>query len=211
MTRKLSDLLPDEWRSALSSSRRLFEVVHRSDAPFSKVLVGFGLPVLLGLAFYMAVRPTLSAFAISASMTVIGLMAGFLMNLMLSTGKVDSLEDVDYDTSTLVIDKLRHLLWSLTLTFLSYVATLAVGIALIAETASRTPEPSSPETILSQVFTALFVGGLVLVFVRSFFLPLQIVELHQFQFDELLQSKKKAKTKSLQERRKAARKSLSDE
>lgn len=201
MSYRYDDFVPDEWRSALRSGHRLFGIIHKTRAPVKKHLVGFGLPLALGVIYYVFVRPTFSAFAISASMTVIGLLAGFLINLMLTLGKSDTLESVDYATSRLVIDRLRYLLWSLTATFLSYVATLAVGIALLAMTVPAGKTEPAPVPI----FTALFVSGLMLVFIRSVFLPLQIVELHQLQFDQILRAKQRRQEQDLASRRQEAK------
>lgn len=170
--------IPDELQSALAAARELQRVVSRTSHPIIKLLVSTALPFAAGCGVHLMLNPTLQGDFYSTAITVLGILSGFLMSLMLFSGRLSGAESLNYESSQLYRNKILYLLWSQTITLVIYILTAFLCMLWFAVAKEYQP-----------VVSVLVSGGLATSMVRSLLLPYQLVDMHKFSLDILVKSK----------------------
>ena len=188
------DLVPDEW----STAGQTLSAINSAGGPFAQggfqSLLGVTLPCLAGATIGWFFLPALSVEAegvTSIAMAVMGallafggLIVGFVVNLMLVTGKIERPDGMSYELMLGFSSRLRYLLASQATTLFASLLMSALAIAWMLSRACGASALSLHiiGTVLS-AFTAL-------VFLRMFLLPLQIYELHEASIGDALEKKR---------------------
>lgn len=187
---RVRDYIPDDWQSAELAGRQMRAIVSRTTHARTKVFIGLVAPFAAGAVLGLFCKEDVNAQLIDISMTTLGILAGFLMSLMLFTGRITGSESLDLDSACEFKAKILYLLWSQSLTFMAYLVTLILGIAwLLSESSDR----------INEVFAVLYAGGLATCFVRSALLPYQLFDMHTFSLDALITQKRGELKQSIHE------------
>lgn len=183
----LKDLLiPDEWQSAPALIRSMVSVVGETSHAVTKHIAGMLLPFFLGflIGSYLPLIDTVEAGKlVRGILTVAGILAGFMVTLMVFTGRTEKTDLLDYESAKKYRNKVIYLLWSQTLTLFANVATVIAAIIWFYVTTI-----CDDSQVLVTLTSTLF-GFLAIALSRSILLPLQIFELHQFTLDFMVEEK----------------------
>lgn len=186
------DYIPDEWQSAAAAARDIRELVSRTTHAWFKVVVGVGVPYAVGISLAILVVPAVSGDFVTAAIAVLGILSGFLMSLMLFTGRLAGSEALTFEQAQQFRDKVLYLLWSESVTLLNYVMTL--GLAALWYIATGSGAGSIPFIV-----EVLFLGGLFVSVLRSAALPYQVIEMHAFSLNALVDSKRREREERLRQ------------
>ena len=170
------DWLPDEWIASIYAGAELRSAAFETSRPWRKFFVGFILPVALGaVAGYIA--PVPGAFAVGATMAFLGVMIGFILNLMLATGRVLDVNGLEVHEFDLIYDRVQHMFWSQTATLSVLIISVGSGglLLLLAKHAPVADQHS--------VWTVLFFGTVLCSLIRTLILPFQLVDVHKVGFE----------------------------
>jgi len=190
----IRDYFPDEWLAAFEASSNLKKTAKKTPHAVFKLFIGVLFPFLGGsiAAFFLQLR--VSENFVVGAITTIGILLGFSMSLMLFTGRGSGAESLNYDEAKVYRDKIIYLLWSQSLTLISYTMTLALGIILLLIGVDKV---SLAETIA----LSMFIGALILCFVRTAMLPYQLIDMHTFNLKMLVETKQKQLKKELEKQK----------
>lgn len=175
------DWFPDEWRSAWSSAKRIKNLVNQTSHARTKILASVFLPLVIGSVIAILVSPTFTDGFVRAVMTVIAILAGFVMNMILTTGKTDMFQYLDLNEAIKIRDKLKFLIWSQIMTLTIYFLTEVFAVIWFYV--------KGGDGLFEQTIAVLFVGGIVASLFRSLLLPYQIYEVHDFALDATIKHK----------------------
>ena len=186
----LKNYIPDEWQSAFSAAKDVHRVAAKTSHASFKASISLLFPFALGFATTYIIKPSLKLGFITAGMATVGVLFGFLMSLMLFTGKLSGADYLSYEASNRYKDKILYLLWSQTLTLMAYVFTLFVGTFcfLFADSSELVPIG----------FASFFIGGIFACFFRSAILPYQLIDMHNFNLTMLTNHKKAERENRIQ-------------
>jgi uncharacterized membrane protein YfcA len=198
---KLRDwLVPDEMQSAASAAHQMLRVVTNTSHFWLKQIFAALVPLLLGgyLGWWLAncmtpdqVKSTKDV--ITAIMTLVSVLAGFMVTLMLFTGRTSGADTLSVEQASAYVEKITYLLFSQALTLVVHVACVLAGLAwLVAQNVS------SDTTVINVLF-AVCTGFLSLSLVRTLLLPFQIYEVHHFELAAMVDEKQRAFMASIRE------------
>lgn len=197
-------LLPDEFQSASSAGARLFSAANRTShfwlKQFTGLVVPFGIGVAAGsLILDRLIKPEeLEDFreVVVGVLTFVSVLAGFMVTLMLFTGRTEGSRSLTARQVPAYIEKVTYLLFSQALTLCVHIASAASSLVWLLFNAV-----GGQGVAITILFFVTF-GLLVLSMVRSLLLPFQIYEVHQFEFEALLENKLNERDKELEGQRK---------
>lgn len=172
-------ILPPEWSNAFATLKVMNGAAPRT--PVGAAAFGWLAPFLVGAvgSYFFAIRlaeparvGTLLAI-LAAVLAFGGLLVGFLVTLMLFTGRLHSLDGMKLEVVKGYAARVRYLLASqasslgsaLVMSLLSVIAMLLAGV-------------EAPQVSTALMSAATF-GFFTVCAVRSLLLPMQIYELHQ--------------------------------
>jgi hypothetical protein len=187
-------LWPDEWLAALGAGSDLFGVSKKTSNGVLKIAISLAAPFAFGCAVYylidryvFSIADKLDADVLRAVMTVVAILAGFMITTILFTGRPNGLASLDSHELRDVRDKVSYLVLSQCLTLASHVACVLFCLVSISVFNGAACLP-------------LWVGGVLAGFVmnslvRASILPLQIWEVHAFALDVEISERIKAEKK----------------
>lgn len=181
--------VPVEWRTLLSmlnaweAESARFEILRR-------FALGFVFPFLLGSVpsyFFMSRLLGASEQLLLALMAAFiafgGIVAGFVVTLMLFTGRIDNSESMSYEAAKGFSVRLKFLLASQAATlFASLMLCFASSVWIIVRGMNL-------NHWVIEIFWVFVFGFMMLCLVRMLALPMQIFEMHESWLDALLESK----------------------
>lgn len=195
---KLKDwIVPDEFQSGAFAATQMLRMVKQTSHFWLKQAFALVVPVCVGYLISHVVisvgatgkAPDFKDF-ISNCLTISSVLAGFIVTLMLFTGKTDGAKSLTIDQAPIYIQKVTYLLFSQCLSLNIYILCMLCCLAWLCMNGLNTPSE-----ILTQVFK-LCCGLMTACVVRTLLLPLQIYEVHQFElqgfYDEKLEEYRKS-------------------
>ncbi|MNR26819.1 hypothetical protein D3C85_1440550 [compost metagenome] len=127
-------------------------------------------------------------------MTFISVLAGFMVTLMLFTGRSGGAKQLTVDQAPLYVEKITYLLFS-------QAVTLAVHIVCILGCLAWLIVQSHGDgALMGQWLFVATIGLLLLSMFRTLLLPFQIYEVHHFELTAMVEEKNEEFRKALRER-----------
>jgi hypothetical protein len=196
-------IVPDEVQSASNAAANLFSVASRTSHFWLKQFVGLAVPFGLGLALAALVvnrllKPEeMEDFkqVMVGMLTFVSVLAGFMVTLMLFTGRTDGTKLLSARQARPYVDKVTYLLFAQAVTLALHIGCAAA--CLVWMLLDAIGAASEAVTWMFYLAFGLLVGSMA----RSLLLPLQIYELHQFEFEAFLDEKNKEQDRRLAEER----------
>lgn len=190
-------LLPDEWLAAVDAGGDLLGVSRKTSYGALKLIISVVVPVLIGsMVFYLVDRWVLNVSsrideeAVRAVVTVVAILAGFMITTILFTGRPNGLSSLTSHELRDVRDKVSYLVLSQCLTLASHVACVLFCLACIAAFESSSFPLWVGVTISGLLFNSIL---------RASILPLQIWEVHAFAIDVEISERMKSERKLIEE------------
>jgi hypothetical protein len=175
-------LVPDSWLTAWQSMCQLRRAARSSAYAWTKMLVGSTPFVITMLVVTTHIDHVLSENFYVSVITVCGIVAGFLMSLMLATGRPPSAE-MDIHDARKIRERIIYLLWGHTLTLSAFIITMILAIVALILTPPDAAGPGVAENVKLSI-QALCLSLLATGVLRALFLlPYQMFELQEFQLD----------------------------
>lgn len=119
---------------------------------------------------------------VASALTALSILAGFLMSVLLFTGNVDILSQLDHNAVSHVAERLSALLRFQSKTFFVYMLSIFICLVWFL----------TPNGMIRTGVETLALTSIVYSLLRSLLLPLQLYELHSFRFKNVVQDRKKA-------------------
>lgn len=145
---------------------------------------------MIGVGIGIWLVPHLDSHAIevlvTGTLTLVGVLAGFIVTLMLFTGRRDGTVDLELEQAREYAAKVIYLIWSQTVTLCCLIVTAITAIAWLV---ANNIESSS---VVQLALASCVIGGLVLSLLRIVLLPMQIYELHSFDLGAMIAEKEAA-------------------
>lgn len=194
-------LVPDEVQSSASATLKMFRAVSKARNFWSKQIFAFLAPVLIGVFISYFVVPDISIFkdkgtlkdVITNIMTFGSVLAGFVVTLMLFTGRTDGANSLSVDQANDYISKVKYLIFSQILTLIVYLSCILTCLWwLVCYGLEFAP-------VYLNFSWHLTAGLLLLSVLRTVLLPLQIYEVHDFELQTLHDEKTDDYEKSVRE------------
>lgn len=188
----LSTLIPDEWRSAGATLREMFSEVNLARS-WVKHLIGFlavwSSGAIIGGLVWQGLYLQLVTGGVGgvdgwlkATMTMTSVLAGFMITLMLFTGKTEAWKTLSLEQAQLFSQKATYLLLSQFVTLLNHIIVIVTCVVwFLAAAQGRALETMPVVVALS--------GFLLVSLFRTLLVPLQIAELHRFALTAMLADK----------------------
>lgn len=191
----LKQLIPDEWLAALDSRKSLIEVSSSTSYGKTKQFISIFIPALIGAILGYYILDYIDQNFVSSVMNAAGILAGFVITLMLFTGRVFGTESLDYESAVIYQDKITYLLWSQLTTFFSLLITVGTSIlwAIVSNDVGKDSSNFWP-----YIVNIILISFMTLSALRTFLLPFQIYELHKFSLDQLVKQKRDEVNSSVQ-------------
>lgn len=192
----LSRWLPDDWRTAAATLDAMNHTAGDRRRAYPHSMLGFGVPFVSGAVFlgYFTdalahTTPTVPMGVMAALLAFSGLLVGFVVTLMLFTGRLQSPDDLGYEMAVAYATRIKYLLASQAKTLFSalLMAVLATVWMLLYAT--------QPPLVALQVVGGALGGFGAVCLCRMMLLPMQIFELHEDALDRLVEAKRKATIK----------------
>jgi hypothetical protein len=196
MKRVLS-FIPDEWISAGRAFRLMWIESARTPHATAKTLIGIAIPFAAGASVQLISKVSVSVDFVQGVLTVVGVLAGFVVTLMLFTGGTSGTEKLNHDQTRRYASKTYYLLFSQTVTLACYLASLVLGSAWLFTNTGATHGTA-------HAYVAPFLCGSVgLALARTILLPAQIFERHHFAIETTVEMKATEEHEKLEEAQKA--------
>jgi hypothetical protein len=184
-------IVPDEVQSASAAAAGLFSVASRTSHFWLKQFVGLVVPFGLGMSLAVLLVDRLlqpeemeSIKQVMVGMlTFVSVLAGFMVTLMLFTGRTQGSSLLSEREARPYVDKVTYLLFAQAITL-----ALHIGCAAICLVWMLLDAVDAGSAAMTWLFYVAF-GLLVSSMARSLLLPLQIYELHQFELQAFLDQK----------------------
>lgn len=135
--------------------------------------------------FWASGTPGLLAVAAGA-LTYAAILIGFVVNLMLFSGKIGRHADYKLEELAIVVERVRYLLYSQLVTMFSAIGLSAVSLITILALAVGV------DALSAKILVSASAGFALICILRTAILPLQIYELHEASFISALSRNKKA-------------------
>lgn len=189
-------MLPHDWKSAWSTFSALHADVREHGDKISSFLLSLLLPFAIGVGISLYLLPDALAdipndketivSAASGILAFTGILVGFLVTLILFTGRLSYPDNTRIEELQFYVDRTRYLLYSQTVTLFAAILATALVIVwcvLVTGEANKT-------TLLVIGHT---IGGFTCVsLIRTLLLPLQIYEMHISWMDAMLEARREA-------------------
>lgn len=187
---EMAAFVPDEWRTANATLKAMNRVAGPLGSSYPRSLVAFAVPFVLGAVPAAFAMPVLArcdettAMAIMAALLAFGgLLVGFVVTLMLFTGRLDNPGRLTYEQTEAYAVRLKYLLASQAMTLFAALILSTLSLVWMAMYAVRLPVPS---LVVVGVTLCGFAGVCLM---RMFLLPMQIFELHEESLDAAVEQK----------------------
>lgn len=198
---KLRDLLvPDEIQSAAEAASDMLGVVRQTSHFWLKQAFAAFVPLLLGyaLGIWLIDTSTLAKLTaikdiVAAVLTLASVLAGFMVTLMLFTGRTSGTKVLTADQAPAYVEKIIYLLFSQALTLIVHILCILVCVGWLV-----VYSVSASSSVTATLF-ALAAGFLTLSLFRTLLLPFQIYEVHQFELSAMVEEKNRQFMKELEE------------
>lgn len=191
-------IMPDEVQSASAAAAGMLEVVTQTSHFWLKQFFAAAIPFLIGGWLGCWIERIISEAEIEffrsvmvAVMTLASVLAGFIVTLMLFTGRSTGAESLRVDDVGDYVLKVKYLLFSQVYTLIVHLLVV-VGCVfwMVADLASS-------EWFWPRVALSLTSGLFLLSLIRTLLLPFQIYEIHEFELDSVLLEKQRQAQKEL--------------
>lgn len=192
--------LPDDWISAWRVFAQMRSIASRTRHAKTKHVVGVGLPFLIGAIGGFPFRDSISVDFIQGYLTVLGVLAGFVVTLMLFTGSGEGTDVLNHHSAERYAEKILYLLFSQTVTLICYLVAIALGACWLFSNKA----PAAAHHPAYHAIAPFVLGAGVLALVRTMLLPAQIYERHEFVMSALIDRKREEHNKAVR----AAKESL---
>jgi len=186
----MPELMPEEWRTAASTLKAMNHVAGPLGHSYPRSLVAFVSPFVLaavpawfGMRVLAVSSETIAMSVMAALLAFGGLLLGFVVTLMLFTGRLDSPARLTYEQTVAYAARLKYLLASQAMTL--FAALMLAVLALVWMVMYAAKLPVSSLVIVGMALSG-FAGVCV---VRMFLLPMQIFELHEESLDAAVEQK----------------------
>lgn len=194
-------LVPDEVQSSASATLNMFRTVSKARNFWSKQIFAFLAPVLFGVTISYLVVPDISVFEdkstlkdiITNIMTFGSVLAGFVVTLMLFTGRTEGANSLSVDQANGYISKVKYLIFSQILTLVVYLACILTCLWWLVCYGLGFAH------VYLNFSWHLAAGLLLLSVFRTVLLPLQIYEVHDFELQTLHDEKADDYERSIRE------------
>lgn len=193
-------MLPHDIKSAFATLKHLRTHVGKHQEARAQLLFACALLALGSLLTWVLIPavPDVTKEGVSSSLLAVAagalayaaILIGFVVNLMLFSGRIENPESYSPEELGLIIGRLRYLLYSQTVTLFA-----AIGLSAMTLLGSLVVAAGIERLAIGPI---LFLSGgfAFLCIVRTALLPLQIYELHEASFDSIaVLSRKRAKAK----------------
>ncbi len=174
---------PDDWLAASDSASHLKGEILRTPSARPRHWIGAGVPLAVGLLIGLLIMDSAGAAYVQGVLTLASVLAGFVITLMLFTGRVTGTEILDYETTLEYVGKIRYLLGSQIFSMGVFGSIAVFALAWLVVVDPQTPG------LWGEVIILLMTGLLGLGLVRAVLLPFQIYEIHNFSLDALVEAK----------------------
>lgn len=195
-------MVPHDWRAATQILRTLRWQAREHQEQMAQSIVSFAVPCAFGALAGWVFLPRILAHAGAADTLVAissgvlaftAIVSGFVVSLMLQTGRAEPHAALTFEQFQLYTEKLRYLLHSQIATLVACLlltALLILWCVLLAADANR-------QAILCM---GMLCGGLLSVtMLRMFLLPLQVYDLHDFGLQEALKAKREEVNRNIRD------------
>ena len=193
-------IIPDEVQSASAAATGMLGIVTRTShfwlkqcfAAILPVALGFGLGWLLSGAL-AGREESIIRGVVAAVLTLASVLAGFMVTLMLFTGRTTGASSLPFEQAEEYVAKVKYLLFSQAVTPIVHLLLIAFCIAwLIADAVGAA-------LLIDKILLGASSGVLLLALIRTLLLPFQIYEIHEFELDSMVDEKKDNIRKALRE------------
>ena len=196
------NIIPDEWQSAHAAMRDMQANASKTAHPHIKNLVSFVVPfatgTYLGGKTYVLINESFQL----AVLTFVGILTGFVVTLMLFTGRQNGMESLSLENAKQFKDKVIYLLWSQSATLTTYLLTAITALVWLAVVGD---DPSFKDEAVGNwaqmILGSISIGFLLLAIVRTILLPYQIYELHNYSLSLLVHDKEKELDRDLSDKK----------
>lgn len=187
-------VVPDEIQSAKHAASELVKVASKTSHFWLKQFVASVLPLVAGgvTAYLVLSKASVQSSpegldsVVSSILTLASVLAGFMVTLMLFTGRTTGTSSLTVDQLPRYIDKITYLIFSQAFTLFILIFTSMLCIMWMVISSETTAW--SPYII---IFGAVISGFIVLSLLRVILLPFQIYEVHRFELDSIYEEKVK--------------------
>ena len=189
-------MLPHDWKSAWITFSALHADVRDHGDKISSFLLSLLLPFAVGAGISLYLLPDALAdvpndkeaivSVASGILAFTGILVGFLVTLILFTGRLSYPENTKIEELQFYVDRTRYLLYSQTVTLFAAILTTALVIVwcvLVAGEANK----------ITLIIIGHAIGGFTCVsLIRTLLLPLQIYEMHIAWMEAILEARREA-------------------
>lgn len=180
-----SCVLPEEVGSAVSAAAEMYSVVRGGKKFWLPQILFLLAPVIFGLSLGMwficntgESQKAQVVQAVSAFVTVVTVLAGFVVTLMLFTGRTQGADRLSLSDADLYINKIVFLQFSQILTLIIHLLCVTLCILWLLV-------QSVYDGLGVDFMFALASGLMVLSLLRTLIMPFQIFEVHYFELNAL--------------------------
>ncbi|KAA8739139.1 hypothetical protein FE275_19430 [Pseudomonas koreensis] len=183
--------VPDEIQSAAQAAAQMFHVAANTSHFWLKQLTGSLFPIVLGGGIgWWAVINNADLKSVESLKDVVtnvltfaSVLAGFMVTLMLFTGRTSGTKLLTVDQAPEYVQKVTYLLFSQAFTLIIHIGCIVLCVAWLFMLGVK----SSPAVGL-WLLVAVF-GVVSLSLFRTVLLPFQIYEVHLFELEAMLEEK----------------------
>lgn len=183
---KSDRILPDEVQSAAVAAREMLSVVKQTSNFWGKQLLFALVPLVLGgVAGWFYVMPmsgddlSLLKEALLAFITVVTVLSGFIVTLMLFTGRTSGADSLNLDMTNEYIDKIVYLQFTQMVTLVVHVICLMVSLVWLLALSCKASD------VVLRILFVMSASLMFLSLVRTVLMPFQIFEVHYFELTAL--------------------------
>jgi hypothetical protein len=185
-------VIPPEWAAVRAAARAMHDVTDDKGS-LVRAFLNAGIPFVLGASISAPFADAVANGTIASEMVngVLasvsafgGILVGFLINLMLFTGRVQSRAETSFEVVREAVKRVKYLLVSQTSTLLAAIGMVVFTILWLALIALAVDQ-------FIVVLVGAMLGGFTgLALVRTILLPFQIFELHEYTLDDAVEEAK---------------------
>lgn len=194
--------VPDEIQSAAQAAAQMFHVAANTSHFWLKQFTGSLFPIALGCGvgwwalIYDSELKQMESLkdVVTNVLTFASVLAGFMVTLMLFTGRTNGTKLLTVDQAPEYVQKVTYLLFSQAFTLIIHIFCIILCVAWLFMLGVK----SAPE-INCWLLVAVF-GVVSLSLFRTVLLPFQIYEVHLFELEAMLEEKYKEYEKSKEEK-----------
>lgn len=137
--------------------------------------------LVLTVSYLVTTKIDIKATIVPVALTALSILAGFIINLILSTGSQSNFDGITHSEMKRVTGNIKSMLKFQIATFLTYLSTLCSGLVLY----------TIPWAIMQIGLEVFFLAGITYSLARSIIIPFQLYELHEYKMGIILNKKKR--------------------